>query len=68
MSTPRKILGDVFNKQDEEDWTKYRALWDLLSDAEGKAAGTTDLDFSSTVKKEGVYPKNEAGGSLSKRS
>ena len=24
MGTLRKILGDVINKQDEEDWIKYR--------------------------------------------
>ena len=62
MSTPRKILGDVINKQNEEDWTKYLALGDPSSDAEGKAAGTTNLDFSCTVIKEGAYPKNEARG------
>ena len=62
MSTPRKILGDVINKQDEEDWTKYRALGDHSSDAEGKAAGTINLDFSSTVRKQGAYRKNEARG------
>ena len=62
MSTPRQILGDVINKQDEEGWTKYRALGDPSSDAEGKAAGTTNLDLSSTVRKERAYPKNEARG------
>ena len=62
ISTPRKILGDVINKRDKEDWTKYRALRDPSSDAERKAAGTTNQDFSSTVRKEGGYPKNEARG------
>ena len=32
------------------------------SDAERKAAGTTNLDFSSTVRKQGAYPKNEEKG------
>ena len=40
----------------------YRALGDPSSDAKGKAAGATNLDFSSTVKKEGAHPKNEARG------
>ena len=62
MSTLRKIFGDVINKQDEEDWTRYRALGDPLSDAVGKAAGTTNLDHSSTVRKKRAYPKNEARG------
>ena len=31
---------------------------------EGKAAGTTNLDFSSTVRKKEVYPKNKARGEL----
>ena len=65
---PSKIHGDVINKQAEEDWTKYRALEYPSSDAEGKAAGTPNLNFSSAVRKEGAYPKNEARGSLSKRS
>ena len=60
MSTLRKIFGDVINKQDEEDWTRYRALGDPSSDAIGKDAGTTNLDHSSTVRKERAYPKNEA--------
>ena len=30
-----------------------------MSDAEGTAAGTTNLDFSSTIRKERAYPKNE---------
>ena len=62
MSTPRKILGDVINKQDEKVRTKYQALENPLSDAEGKAAGTPSLDFSSTVRKERAYSKNEARG------
>ena len=33
-----------------------------LSDAEGAAVGTTNLDFSSTIRKERAYPKNEARG------
>ena len=45
MSTPRQILGNVINKQYEEDWTKYQALGDPSPDAEGKAAETTNLDF-----------------------
>ena len=31
-------------------------------DAEGMAVGTTNLDFSSTVRKERAYPKSEARG------
>ena len=58
MSTLRQILGNVINKCDEEDWTKYRALGNPSSDTEGKAAGTTNLDFSSTGRKERAYPKN----------
>ena len=62
MRTPRKILGNVINKQNEEDWTTCRALGDPSSDAEGMAAGTSNLDCSSMVRKEGAYPKNEAKG------
>ena len=47
---------------DEEDWNKYRALGDPSSDAEGNAARTTNLDFSSTVRKEEAFPKNEERG------
>ena len=64
MGTPRKILGDVINKQDEENWTKYRALGDPSSDAEETAAETTNLDLSSTIRKERAYPKNEARGGV----
>ena len=67
MSTPRKILGDAMSKQDEEDWTNYQALEDPSTDAEGKAAGTTNLDFSSTIRKEGEYPKNEARGEFERK-
>ena len=67
MSTPRKILGDVINNQDEEDWTKYQALGDPSSDAEGKAAGTTNLDFCSTVRKERANPKNKARGEFERK-
>ena len=35
-------------------------MGDPSSDAEGKAAGTTNLDFSSTIRKEEAHPKNEA--------
>ena len=31
-------------------------------DAEGAAVGTTNLDFSSTIRKEGAHPENEARG------
>ena len=62
MGTPRQILSDVINKQNEEDWTKYRALWDPTSDAEGAAVGTTNLDFSSTIRKGGAHTKNKARG------
>ena len=31
-----------------------------MSDAEGAAVGTTNLDFSSTIRKERAYPKNKA--------
>ena len=48
--------------KNEEDWTKNRALWDPTSDAEGAAVGTTNLDFSSTIRKEGAHPENEARG------
>ena len=37
-------------------------MGDPSSDAEGKAVGTTNLDLSSMVRKEGAYPKNEARG------
>ena len=50
------------NKQDEEDWTKYRALEDPSSDTERKASGTTNLDISSTIRKERASPKNKARG------
>ena len=60
LSSPRKIFGEVINKQNEKEWTKNRALGDPSSNAEGKAAVTTNLDFSSTVRKERAYPKNEA--------
>ena len=40
----------------------YRTTVKPLSDAKGKAAGTTNLDFSSMVRKEGENPKNEARG------
>ena len=60
MSNPRQILCNVINKQNEEDRTTYRALGDPSSDAEGTAVGTTNLDFSSTIRKERAYPKNEA--------
>ena len=33
---------------------------DPTSDAERAAVGTTNLDFSSTIRKEGAHPKNEA--------
>ena len=32
------------------------------SDAQGAAVGTTNLDFSSTIRKEGGHPENEARG------
>ena len=32
------------------------------SDAEGAAVGANNLDFSSTIRKERAYPKNEARG------
>ena len=35
---------------------------DPSSDAEGAAVGTTNLDFSSTNRKEGAHPENEARG------
>ena len=35
---------------------------DPTSDAERAAVGTTNLDFSSTIRKEGAHPKNEAKG------
>ena len=50
------------NKQNEDDWTKYRALGDPTSDAEGAAVGTINLDFSSMIRKEGAHPKNKARG------
>ena len=31
-----------------------------MSDAERAAVGTTNLDFSSMIRKEGAHPKNEA--------
>ena len=35
-------------------------MGDPTSDAERAAVGTTNLDFSSTIRKEGAHPKNEA--------
>ena len=37
-------------------------MGDPTSDAERAAVGTTNLDFSSTIRKEGTHPKNEARG------
>ena len=53
---------------DEEDWTKYQALGDPSSDAEGKAAVTTNVDFSSMVRKERAYQRMKQWGRLSERS
>ena len=61
MSIPRKILGYVINKPIRRTGP-VPSHENPPSDAEGKAVGTTNLNFSSTVRKEEVYPKNKARG------
>ena len=70
--TDRQHTGRHGNSEVNPWWCHQRTGWreldqvpspgDPSSDAEGTAAGTANLDFSSTVRKERAYPKNEARG------